>query len=106
MRTYLKNLLVLKSTIDLRMFHVYTDWELTSRKVELASIFNDIANSKLVITFKISAGTTTGIVNLQQDVFIHCSWMALPASHQIQIIGIEGNNITDDETVQTDRLLN
>lgn len=106
MRTYLKNWMVLKSTEDLRLLYVYSDWELTEKKVELMSVVNDIANSKVVVTYEISVGALSEIVKKQDDIFIHCSWMALPANHKIQIIGKEGNNITDDETVNTDRLLN
>jgi hypothetical protein len=105
MRTYLKNWMALKSTKDLRLLYVYSDWELTNKKIELKTTFNDIPNKKLIITYQISNDTVSSLVKIQDDVYLYCSWMALPAGHQIQIIAMEGSNITDDETIQTDSLL-
>jgi len=105
MRTYLKNWMVLKSTKDLRLMYVYSDWELTNRKITLKSTFNDIPNKKLIITYQISNDTVSSLVKVQDDVYLYCSWMALPAGHEIQIIAKEGDVTTDDETSPTDRLL-
>ena len=105
MRTFLKNWMVLKSIQDLRLLYIYSDWELNNQKIELKSIFNDIANLKVVVTYEISAGALTGLVKIQDDITLNSSWMALPANHQIQIIAKIGVEIKDDETVQTDRLL-